>query len=121
MPASSTSRPRSRLARFVPGLVAVTIIVAIVAVIVVAWAPDDEPPRTFSYEELTGSLFAPPPQGPFRAPRVRELRLPPFPDANSVWGATGRDFSGSVWVGVSTRSTGSSLATPTSPWSCSTR
>ncbi len=107
MSASPTSRPHSRRTRLVPALAAL-VIAAVVAAIVVLWAPDDEPPRAFSYEELTGSLFASPPQGPFRAPRVRELKLPSFPDANSVWGATGRDVHGNIWVGVSTRSAGSS-------------
>jgi hypothetical protein len=37
---------------------------------------------------------------------VRELVPPPFPDANSVWGATGRDDAGNVWIGVSAKQAG---------------
>lgn len=49
----------------------------------------------------TGSRYLPPPKNPFQAPLVRELQLPPFADATSVWGATGRDDAGAIWVGVS--------------------
>lgn len=87
----------------------VTLVAMIGAVVAWAlwWSADDEP-AAYSYEELTGSLFVPPPQGPFRAPVVRELKLPTFAGATSVWGATGRDFHGGVWVAVSTASAGSS-------------
>jgi hypothetical protein len=57
-----------------------------------------------SYAELTGSSFAPPAGDPLRPPEVRELRLPALPHAVSVWGATGRDSRGRIWVGVSSRS-----------------
>ena len=65
-------------------------------------------PRQFSYEELTGSVFLPPPQNSGRAPLTRELAIPPFPDATSVWGATGRDPRGHIWVGISASSPGMS-------------
>ncbi|WP_162911102.1 hypothetical protein [Azohydromonas sediminis] len=79
-----------------------------VAIVVTLRGGDDVPPPALSYEELTGSVFVPPAQGPFRAPRVRELKLPPFAGAQSIWGATGRDFRGHIWVGVSTTGAGSS-------------
>jgi hypothetical protein len=67
---------------------------------------DDAGLPRHSYAELTGSVFLPAPANPFQAPAVRELRLPEIPGANSVWGATGRDARGRIWVGVSTRSSG---------------
>ena len=63
---------------------------------------------TPGYAELTGSLFLPSPQDPFRSPRVRELAVPPFADATAVWGATGRDARGHIWFGVSASSDGGS-------------
>jgi hypothetical protein len=68
--------------------------------------PDDSALPRLSYAELTGSVFLPPPANPFKAPAVRELRLPDVPGANSVWGATGRDARGRIWVGVSAGSSG---------------
>ena len=68
-------------------------------------APDAQP---LSYAELTGSVFLPLPKDPSRPPGVRELAVPSFPDATSVWGATGRDPRGRIWVGVSARSSGMS-------------
>ena len=32
---------------------------------------------------------------------IRELQLPLFPGANAIWGASGRDDRGHVWIGVS--------------------
>lgn len=61
-----------------------------------------------SYETLTGSLFHLAPQDPFRAPAVQELALPAVPDGKCVWGATGRDPGGHIWVGVSAESPRSS-------------
>ncbi len=58
-------------------------------------------PPAMSYAELTGSSFAPPAGDPLRSPEVRQLKLPPIPHASSVWGATGRDARGRIWVGVS--------------------
>jgi hypothetical protein len=57
-----------------------------------------------SYAELTGSTFVVPAGDPLRAPAVRELKLPSLPSASSVWGATGRDSRGRIWVGVSSQS-----------------
>ncbi len=64
--------------------------------------------RLLSYEELTGTTFLPPPKDLLRSPRVRELEVPDAPDATSIWGATGRDVRGHIWVGVSARSPGMS-------------
>jgi hypothetical protein len=65
-------------------------------------------PRKLTYPELSGSVFLPAPKHPLKSPQVRELRLPSFDDATSVWGATGRDTRGHIWVGVSAMSAGKS-------------
>src|SRR5262249_25940831 len=38
---------------------------------------------------------------PFTAPRASFIPLPSFPGAYAVWGATGRDSRGHIWVGIS--------------------
>lgn len=70
----------------------------------------EQPPHvpTFNFAELTGSAFLPMPKNAFIAPRVRELEVPPFDDATSVWGATGRDHRGHIWIGASASSDGKS-------------
>ncbi len=65
-------------------------------------------PKKLSYEELTGSMFLPAIKEPFQSPHVRELRQPMFENATSVWGSTGRDFRGHIWIGVSAKSGGMS-------------
>lgn len=42
------------------------------------------------------------------APATREITVPEFADANSIWGATGRDRYGRIWVGVSAKMPGAS-------------
>lgn len=59
-------------------------------------------------EKRTGSRFAPLQGDPWRAPRTRILDAPDFADANSIWGATGRDASGHIWIGVSAKVPGGS-------------
>lgn len=65
--------------------------------------------RPDSYEERSGSFF-----GPARAAKVdaapptRELKVPAFADATAIWGATGRDLQGRIWIGVSAGSPGMS-------------
>ena len=39
--------------------------------------------------------------GPDVALSVTQVHLPDFPGANAVWGATGRDRRGHIWIGVS--------------------
>ena len=58
------------------------------------------------YAALTNSVFFPEPANPFQPPQVRELKLPEIPEAESIWGATGRDTRGHIWIGVSTRRDG---------------
>jgi hypothetical protein len=61
-----------------------------------------------SYEELTGSVFGRSPQHPSRSPDVQQLALPDLPDGKGIWGATGRDQRGHIWVAVSAESPGQS-------------
>jgi hypothetical protein len=61
-------------------------------------APRSELP---SYEDLTAGLFRESPQHPFRAPGVQEIPLPPLRGGVCIWGATGRDPDGHIWVGLS--------------------
>ncbi len=83
---------------------------AIGAVILVAYGGfrPEALPVVASYEDLTGSVFSHSPQEPSRSPGVRELSLPDLPDAKGIWGATGRDSEGHIWVGVSAESPGHS-------------
>jgi len=61
----------------------------------------DSPANENGYAQLTGSVFFPEPTNPFSPPRVSELKLPDISGARSVWGATGRDTRGHIWIGVS--------------------
>jgi outer membrane protein assembly factor BamB len=63
---------------------------------------------TTAVERRTGSRFRPLPADPWRAPRTRVLDVPHFADANSIWGATGRDVAGRIWLGVSAKAPGGS-------------
>lgn len=79
-----------------------------VFLVVGGWIGGQSAPTKLSYEQLTGSRFLPAPTEAFKAPQVRELVLPTFENATSVWGATGRDIRGHIWVGVSAMSAGKS-------------
>lgn len=59
-------------------------------------------------EQRTGSRFGPLPADPWRAPRTRVIEVPGFVDANSIWGATGHDAAGRIWIGVSAKAPGGS-------------
>lgn len=56
----------------------------------------------------SGSVFLPPPESAFAPPAVRELQLPAVSGGASVWGATGRDHRGRIYVGVSVHDTSAS-------------
>ena len=38
-------------------------------------------------------------------PEVAEVKIPPFPGAHAVWGATGQDARGHIWFGVAAAAT----------------
>lgn len=41
-------------------------------------------------------------------PPLREIAVPDLPDAEAIWGATGRDDRGRLWIGISAKRHGSS-------------
>lgn len=49
--------------------------------------------------ELWNCLFTPLPQSPTSLPRAVDVPLPEFPGRQAVWGGTGRDVQGRVWIG----------------------
>ena len=60
---------------------------------------------TFSFAPH-GAVFTPSPADPAAAPTVQILTVPEFSGYSAIWGATGRDHRGHVWLGVSTRGQG---------------
>ena len=65
--------------------------------------------RPSTPEERSGSVFGPPPIAPVEAaPPTRELTLPAFRGATAIWGSTGRDLQGRIWIGVSAGAPGQS-------------
>jgi hypothetical protein len=90
-------------------------LVALGAAAATAWLLGDfgfgEPdPTALAYDVRTGSRFLPLPDKPFQAPTTREIRAPDFVGANAVWGATGRDAAGGIWIGASSWSGGPTSA-----------
>jgi hypothetical protein len=76
------------------------------AILAWRWQPWNGPARNrrpvlTTYEDLTGCRYTGAEQAPLAAIRVQVLPLPEFPGAWAIWGATGRDARGHVWVGVS--------------------
>ena len=51
-----------------------------------------------------GCVFDTAPADPYVAPHLRIIALPPLPRASAIWGATGRDSRGHIWLGVSAQS-----------------
>jgi hypothetical protein len=78
------------------------ILAVVLTVLYFGFLDSGEPdPTELSYEARTGSRFLPLPNRAYQTPVVQELEVPPIPGANAIWGATGRDPSGSIWLGVS--------------------
>ena len=99
---------RSRWTWAVVLLLAVAGVVTALLVAQGKFRPEASGTEVPSYEELTGSLFRVSPQHPFGPPSVREIALPPLRAGVCVWGATGRDQNGHIWVAVSVDSPGGS-------------
>ncbi|HEU5431434.1 MAG TPA: VanZ family protein, partial [Thermomicrobiales bacterium] len=56
-------------------------------------------PRPWSADP--NATFTRLPADPLRPPELTPLELPAFPGAYAIWGATGRDQRGHIWLGVS--------------------
>jgi len=100
-----------RRSRSVPFGIAFALLCGIAAAIylVRTYSTDDMPDLPArGYEAQTGSRYLPLPDNPFQAPIVRELEVLSFDNATSVWGATGRDDNGGIWLGVSAAHSGMS-------------
>jgi hypothetical protein len=61
-----------------------------------------------SYAERMGTRYTLASTDMNPAPRVVEIPLPNSLSAEAIWGATGRDASGHIWIGVSERGNGGS-------------
>jgi hypothetical protein len=100
-----------RRSRSVPFGIAFALLCGIAAAIylVRTHSTDDMPDLPArGYEAQTGSRYLPLPDNPFQVPIVRELEVLSFDNATSVWGATGRDDNGDIWLGVSAAHSGMS-------------
>ncbi len=61
------------------------------------------PPRRESERSLPNRMathFMEPPQDLYQAPKLVEIPVKVFPGAHAIWGATGRDDRGHIWLGV---------------------
>jgi hypothetical protein len=63
--------------------------------------PGSAEPLLTSYEDLLGCLYTPAESAPLESVKLRSIALPDFPGSTAIWGATGRDHRGHIWVGVS--------------------
>jgi len=95
------------LARMTKKQATLSAVALVLLVLIAFWWYHDQRSATavnqplVTYAELTGTVFTGGEGDPWVAPRVRELVLPETPDATAIWGATGRDFGGHIYVGVS--------------------
>lgn len=73
----------------------------------IQFPPAKSRPETVA--ELMNCRFTEPPNS-FDGPRAVEVAIPEFPGRNAVWGATGCDAAGRIWIGVSVDGPGSPSA-----------
>ena len=59
------------------------------------------PKESSSFPTDLDATWGEEPLDPFALPKQRVIRIPAFPGARGVWGATGRDVRGHIWFGVS--------------------
>lgn len=62
-------------------------------------SPDSDQPAPI-FQAQAGSFFTASPDDPFRSPTVKQIALPTFAGNHAIWGATGRDERGHIWIGV---------------------
>lgn len=53
------------------------------------------------FERLTNTYFTPEAPNDLASPDVRFVAMPSFSAGAAVWGATGRDEDGNIWIGIS--------------------
>lgn len=75
------------------------VIAAVLVAVAAPLAAADPAPAGFA--ALSGSTFVEAPPDLLHRPLVQELPVPRIPDGNAIWGATGRDARGHLWIGVS--------------------
>ena len=56
---------------------------------------------TRSFENRVGTVFTPLPVDLFKAPSIKEIQLPQRDSIDAIWGATGRDDEGYIYIGTS--------------------
>ena len=71
-----------------------------------AVAPSGKPSAAPTYADLMGTTYTTLPADTTLPPRVKEIPIEIRADA--IWGGTGRDASGHIWIGVSDRDAGGS-------------
>ena len=54
-----------------------------------------------SFENRVGTVFTPLPDDIFKAPSIAEIQLPQRDSIDAIWGATGRDDDGYIYIGTS--------------------
>ena len=59
------------------------------------------PERPVSYADRMGTRYFPAPPDIAERPRVTEIPFPLSPRLDAIWGSTGRDVAGHIWIGVS--------------------
>jgi hypothetical protein len=52
-----------------------------------------------------GTRYTPVPADLYARPQVRDIPIPDFPGSDSIWGSTGRDSRGHIWIGGSATGT----------------
>src|SRR5262245_38902840 len=53
-----------------------------------------------SLADRMGTRFTAPPSDFSKAPKFVEIPIPQFPGTTAIWGASGRDDRGHIWLGV---------------------
>jgi hypothetical protein len=64
------------------------------------------PAKPSTYADKMGTHYTPAVGGFAGRPKVVEIPIPLFAGAEAIWGGTGRDSSGHIWIGVCARGDG---------------
>lgn len=67
----------------------------------------EQPGESRTYTDRVGTSYRTFSDEPGVSVTIRELELPRFAGANAIWGASGRDDEGHIWLGVSVQGEGS--------------